>query len=201
MCTIINRLRVYFMMSLKKTLFLLILLISLNSFGGPRAKKLLPSLLKKNNFVMIRHSIAPGMGDPDFFKLRDCKTQRNLSKEGREQSVKIGNLFKKHKLIKANMYSSQWCRCLETAKLMNLGEVKELPFLNSFFRNFEKEEYYISGLKKWLIKNKGKRPLVLVTHQVTITGLTNYFPASGEIVFVNIDSQNKLKVYGTLKTR
>ena len=189
------------MMSLKKILFPLLLLFSLNSFGNPKAKKLIPSLLKKNNFAMIRHSIAPGMGDPDFFKLRDCKTQRNLSKEGREQSVKIGKLFKKHISIKANMYSSQWCRCLETAKLMNLGEVKELPFLNSFFRNFEKEAYFIENLKKWLIKNKGNTPLVLVTHQVTITGLTNYFPASGELVFVNIDSKNKFNVYGTLKTR
>ena len=189
------------MMSLKNLLIPLLLLFSLNSFGNSKAKKLIPSLLKKNNFAMIRHSIAPGMGDPDHFKLRDCKTQRNLSQEGRDQSAKIGKLFINHKIKKAALYSSQWCRCLETAKLMNIGKVNELPFLNSFFRNFEKEEYYISGLKKWLIKNKGKRPLVLVTHQVTITGLTNYFPASGEIVFVNIDSQNKFNVYGTLKTR
>ena len=189
------------MMSLKKIFFPRFLLFSLNTFGNAKAKKLIPSLLKKNNFAMIRHSIAPGMGDPDHFELRDCKTQRNLSEEGRGQSVKIGKLFKKHKIKKAFVYSSQWCRCLETAKLMNLGKVEELPFLNSFFRNFNKEEYYISGLKKWLTKNKGKRPLVLVTHQVTITGLTNYFPASGEIVFVNIDSQNKFNVYGSLKTR
>ena len=189
------------MVVLKKMSFLLILIFSLDSFGGSKAKNLFASLLKKNNFVMIRHSIAPGMGDPDHFKLRDCKTQRNLSEEGRGQSVKIGKLFKAHNIERPNLYSSQWCRCLETARLFKLGKVQELLFLNSFFRNFEKEAYFIENLKKWLIKNKGKTPLVLVTHQVTITGLTNYFPASGELVFVNIDSKNKFNVYGTLKTR
>ena len=189
-------------MILLRTIPLFLIFIFLNqSFGGQKAEKLIPTLSEKNNFVMIRHSIAPGMGDPDHFKLRDCKTQRNLSQEGRDQSVKIGKLFMNHKIKKAALYSSQWCRCLETAKLMNIGKVNELPFLNSFFRNYEKEDYYINNLKIWLIKNKGKRPLILVTHQVTITGLTNYFPASGELVFVNIDSKNKFKVYGTLKTR
>ena len=189
------------MVVLKKMSFLLFLIFSLDSFGGSKAKNLFASLLKKNNFVMIRHSIAPGMGDPGHFKLRDCKTQRNLSEEGRRQSVKIGKLFKSHKIEKPFLYSSQWCRCLDTARLFKLGKVKELLFLNSFFSNFKKEDYYISNLKKWLIKNRGKRPLVLVTHQVTITGLTDYFPSSGEMVFVNIDSQNKFKVYGTLQTR
>ena len=89
----IKRLRIYFMMSLKNLLIPLLLLFSLNSFGNSKAKKLIPSLLKENNFAMIRHSIAPGMGDPDHFKLRDCKTQRNLSKEGRDQSANIGKLF------------------------------------------------------------------------------------------------------------
>ena len=32
--------------------------------------------------ILIRHSIAPGSGDPTGFKINDCKTQRNLSEEG-----------------------------------------------------------------------------------------------------------------------
>ena len=176
-------------------------LCSLNAYSKEKAKNLWPTLLKKNHFALIRHSLAPGMGDPESFQLRDCKTQRNLSEEGRLQSKTIGNLFKKNQIKKAHVFSSQWCRCLETAKLMGMGRVRELPWLNSFFRHFEKESFYIDGLKKWLIKNKKKRPLVLVTHQVTITGLTNYFPSSGEIVFVRMDSNQNFKVYGTLKTR
>ena len=48
-----------------------------------------------NKIILIRHALAPGGGDPNNFKIDDCKTQRNLNKVGIEQSKKIGKLFKK----------------------------------------------------------------------------------------------------------
>ena len=51
-----------------------------------------------NKIILIRHSLAPGGGDPAGFKIDDCKTQRNLSKKGINQSKKIGKLFKKNKV-------------------------------------------------------------------------------------------------------
>ena len=51
-----------------------------------------------NKIILIRHSIAPGSGDPPGFQIKDCKTQRNLSEEGITQSKKIGKLFKKNKI-------------------------------------------------------------------------------------------------------
>jgi hypothetical protein len=50
-----------------------------------------------NKIILIRHSLAPGGGDPSNFKINDCKTQRNLNQTGIDQSKKIGNLFKKIK--------------------------------------------------------------------------------------------------------
>ena len=46
-----------------------------------------------NKIILIRHSIAPGSGDPPNFKINDCKTQRNLSQKGIDQSERIGKLF------------------------------------------------------------------------------------------------------------
>ena len=46
-----------------------------------------------NKIILIRHSLAPGGGDPAGFEIDDCKTQRNLSKKGINQSKKIGKLF------------------------------------------------------------------------------------------------------------
>ena len=75
--------------------------------------------------LMLRHALAPGFGDPSNFQLRDCSTQRILDEVGREQSRQIGNAFRKAGLRFEGVYSSQWCRCLETAKLINMGKVKE----------------------------------------------------------------------------
>ena len=72
-------------------------------------------------FVMIRHALAPGTGDPTSFILEDCGTQRNLDGQGRDQAAAIGALFRDAGIRAPAVYSSQWCRCLDTAELMNIG--------------------------------------------------------------------------------
>ena len=85
-----------------------------------------------NSVALMRHATAPGTGDPPGFQVDDCSTQRNLDQEGREQARGIGERFRERGISKVKVYSSQWCRCLETARLLELGEVTELPDLNSF---------------------------------------------------------------------
>ena len=86
-----------------------------------------------NKIILIRHSLAPGGGDPPGFKIKDCKTQRNLNKKGINQSKKIGKLFKKNKVPVDQVFSSQWCRCIDTAKYA-FGDYKIFTALNSTFQ-------------------------------------------------------------------
>ena len=86
-----------------------------------------------DKIILIRHSKAPGFGDPPGFKIKDCKTQRNLSKKGIDQSKKIGKLFKKNKIKIDQVLSSQWCRCKDTAKYA-FKNYKEFSALNSTFQ-------------------------------------------------------------------
>ncbi len=74
---------------------------------------------------MVRHAIAPGNGDPPNFNIGDCSTQRNLDDSGRTQARRIGRWLRSNGIKSARIYSSQWCRCLETAKLIDLGSVQE----------------------------------------------------------------------------
>lgn len=158
------------------------------------------AIKNKNHFVIMRHTLAPGTGDPQNFKLRDCSTQRNLSDEGREQAKAIGKRLREHGIDSIKVYSSQWCRCLETAKLLGIGDVEESTLLNSFFRNFEKREEQTQKLINWLNEQRLDRPILLVTHQVNITALTNVFPSSGEMVILNRSTNQKYEVVGTIKT-
>ena len=82
--------------------------------------------------IFIRHAYAPGSGDPKNFNLNDCSTQRNLNDSGREQSKNIGNLFSRYNIKIDNVYSSEWCRCKETASIA-FEKFETKKFLNSFY--------------------------------------------------------------------
>ena len=150
--------------------------------------------------VLMRHALAPGTGDPETFTVGDCQTQRNLSENGRLQARAIGDLFRASGIPQAKVYSSQWCRCLETAEHLNLGPVQELPVLNSFFQNFERRDGQTRRLQDWIDSQSLDQPTVLVTHQVNITALTQVYPGSGEMIIVGRSAAGELSVLGSIET-
>jgi broad specificity phosphatase PhoE len=171
------------------------------AFAADNASVLWDALKSGGHFALLRHAIAPGTGDPPEFQLRECATQRNLSDAGRDQAGHIGDRFRRNGIDRARVFSSQWCRCLETAKLLRLGPVEELAALNSFFQNYARRDAQTQATLEWLGQQDLERPLVLVTHQVNITALTGTFAGSGELVIVHRTPNGDLKVIGTIETR
>ncbi|WP_454017616.1 histidine phosphatase family protein [Azospirillum sp. Marseille-Q6669] len=142
--------------------------------------------------ILMRHAEAPGVGDPPNFQLRDCATQRNLDANGREQARRVGDRLRSLAVGGATVYSSQWCRCLETARLLDVGAVRELPVLNSFFERREEQDAQMASLRRFLAGLPADgAPVVLVTHQVVVTALTGVFPASGESVLLRANGTDK----------
>jgi len=158
------------------------------------------ALRSGGHVALLRHAIAPGMGDPPEFTLGSCRTQRNLSAEGRRQAARIGERFRANGIRQARVFSSQWCRCLETANLLELGSVQELAVLNSFFNDPGQREPQTELLRDWLNRQPPGHPLVLVTHQVNITALTNVYPGSGELVILRRSGTGGFAVVGTIRT-
>ena len=187
---------------MKRTLIALVLgaLLLLASSGVGYAYNLWNALKSGNHLVLIRHALAPGYGDPENFDVKDCKTQRNLNDDGRYQSKKIGDLFRSNGISRAVVYSSQWCRSLDTARLLDLGEVLEFSALNSFFESFEREPIQTKEMKGWIKTAPLGTPTVLISHQVNISALTGYSPASGEIIFVERKADGSLSVIGSIQT-
>ena len=147
------------------------------------------------NVLLIRHALAPGFGDPQNFDLNDCSTQRNLDGEGREQAFSIGEKIKAAGIKFSKIYSSQWCRCLETAEYMNLGEITVEPGLNSFFQGIVTKDKTLSILRKRLESVEAKQELILmITHQVTITAVTGITVSSGGAVAFNTKSGESREV-------
>ena len=144
-------------------------------------------ILKKNdNIIFIRHSLAPGTGDPDNINLNDCKTQRNLNSEGIRQSKKIGNFFKKNNVIVEHIFSSEWCRCKDTA-FHAFESFKTFDALNSFYSEkfYKNKNKQIKKLKKFISDWDNNSNLVLVTHYVVILEILGIGARSGEIIISN----------------
>jgi broad specificity phosphatase PhoE len=150
--------------------------------------------------ALLRHALAPGTGDPDHFRLDDCATQRNLSDPGREQARRIGRAFRERGVEVTHVLSSRWCRCLETARLLDLGPVEPLPALDSFFEHPERRAEQTAAVRRLLGKPSGDGTRVLVTHQVNITALTGSVPPSGGIVVIRPEANGQLTVLGLLES-
>lgn len=161
--------------------------------------RLWAALRSSEAVAMIRHSIAPGIGDPDHFRLDDCATQRNLSAAGQRQAQAIGEAFRRHGITAAQVLSSRWCRCLDTARLLNLGTVEPFPALDSFFSTPERSASQTAALRERLQQDRAGQPLVLVTHQVNITALTGVVPGSGEMVVIKPAIDGGVEVLGRLQ--
>lgn len=138
-------------------------------------------LAQPGHVLLLRHANAPGIGDPPGMVLGECATQRNLDDRGRAQAVELGAHLRAAGIADVQVYTSQWCRCRETAKLLAIGPVEELPALNSFFEQPETKATRVKALREFLDElPRDDGPVVFVTHQVTITALTGSFPSSGE---------------------
>lgn len=164
--------------------------------AGGEQDRLIEALKSGEAFAFMRHALAPGSGDPSTFDVNDCQTQRNLSEEGRQQAREIGAFFKAKGIESAKVYSSAWCRCLDTANLLGLGPVEVFEVLNSFFLRPGREEQ-TAALRAWLAAYQGGYPLVLVSHQVNISALTGRGVASGETLVVTMKPDGAIEVLGS----
>ena len=142
------------------------------------------ALAKGGHVVLIRHGNAPPGygGDPPGFRIDDCSTQRNLDEDGRQEARALGDAFRKHGVRVDRTVSSPWCRCLETARLMAIGEVESswalVPDMNP------NAKPRLDQLKALVSSWRGQGTLVLVTHALTIRPLVGFLPLQAEAVVV-----------------
>jgi len=162
---------------------------------------LLPVQAFAEQIIIFRHALAPGVGDPAGFELTQCQTQRNLSEQGRQQAIEIGDKLRELGITDAEVFSSEWCRCLETAELLGFGNPQKLTALNSFFHasNRHLKKQFLQNWQAHIVQQKTDKPRIYITHQVNISGLLDKFLSSGEGVVVELSEQGKMKIVSVLQ--
>jgi phosphohistidine phosphatase SixA len=152
----------------------------------------------KGYVLLLRHTIAPGVGDPENFKLNDCSTQRNLSQVGRDDAKAVGDWLKRRDIKISRVESSRWCRAKETAQLLGIGKVRLNSNLDSLFDSQDPAKAIQTvRVKKQIVDWRNKSGLlVLVGHFVNIGAVAGVGVGSGEGVLVKADSKGKITVVG-----
>ena len=166
--------------------------------GSLASNDIISSLQEGGKLVFIRHALAPGGGDPENFDINDCSTQRNLNSVGIEQAKRIGQFFKDNNIPIEQVFSSEWCRCQDTAKNA-FGEFKTFNALNSFFSSkFAKNrDQQMKDLKSFVKNWDGKENIIFVTHYVVIGEALNTNVSSGEIAVTD----KSFNLIGTIETK
>jgi phosphohistidine phosphatase SixA len=163
--------------------------------GGDRA---LAALKSGRHYALMRHAKAPGRNDPDEFRIGDCATQRNLDAGGRAQAAAIGAGLRRAGVTIFKLYASRWCRCMETAELLAVGDVEPLDVLNSFHRTPERERDQTKHLGALVSQPIATPSVLLVTHHDNIVALTRIVTREGEIVVVKPLGGGKFEIVGRI---
>jgi phosphohistidine phosphatase SixA len=146
------------------------------------------------HILFMRHADAPGFSDPAGYRLDQCSTQRNLGEFGKKQAERTGHWLTQQGIERAKVYSSPWCRCVDTATLLNKGPVVIDKSLGSFFGNMSLSGQQTEALRQLVqlsLKQFPKTPIIMVSHHVNIEAFTGVVLGSGDMVLVKIGANGK----------
>ena len=152
----------------------------------------------KGYVLLMRHALAPGVGDPADFRVGDCSTQRNLNDQGRQDAREIGQWLKRREVKILRVESSRWCRAKETAELLGLGRVRLNKNLDSLFQDEDAlNDPQTANIRKRIISHRNTSGvLVFVGHFVNISAAVGVGVESGEGVLVRANAQGQIKLMG-----
>ncbi len=158
------------------------------------------ALRQGGHVALMRHADAPGgLGDPPGFNLEDCATQRNLSEKGRADAQAVGEKLKTERIPIGKVLSSPWCRCADTAKLLNVGPVERAPTFSNVVVLRDQREALTEGARAVIAAWRGPGTLLVVTHGANIQALTGYNPGSAGMVVVAAGADGATREIGRIQ--
>ncbi len=177
-------------------IFLWLILAGTAAADAPAA---LAAMRQGGHVALMRHADAPGTADPEGFRVDLCATQRNLSARGRADATTAGERLRAQGVGFDKVLSSPWCRCLDTARLMDMGPVEAVATFGNPIVLRDQREELVAGARKVVEAWRGPGTLLIVTHGALIGALTGHHPSSGEIVVVAPATDGRPTVVGRIE--
>jgi hypothetical protein len=128
----------------------------------------------------------------------DCYKHLNLTDHGINQVMRYHQTLRHYDLKHTIVYSSQWCRTIETAARLGLGYVHTLALLNEEDNSSVTDALQTQALRAWILEQDINQVLVLVTHKTNVIDLSGIVPEPDHVVLMAIDERGYLVTLGTM---
>lgn len=179
------------------SLLMFLTLGTVTAHASDQEDKAWKALQQGEAIAIMRHVHAPNTNEVSLFGPEKCADERNISKEGATQARAVGAKLRANKITKAEVYSTSLCRGIDTAILLEYGDVTELPEIDSYYENPSVEIAQTNALRKWIkntIKQKSTTS-VLVTHKFNITSLIDIKSEQGDVFIIGIENDKLVSLH------
>ena len=155
-----------------------------------------PALKQGGYVILMRHGAVDNLSrstspDADF---EGCEGQYNLTDEGRDQVKLLGNALRKRKIPIGEVRASPLCRTRDTARIA-FGAFQVWPMLEPLPESdLADRQQRIETISRVIADHKGRKNLVLITHQPNIDALTLEVVDPATIVVVKPDGKGGFNV-------
>jgi broad specificity phosphatase PhoE len=151
------------------------------------SKDLIQMLQKGGYVIYLRHAETNrNEVDVDRVNLKNCKTQRNLSEKGRQQSIVMGQAFRALGIKVAKVVTSPYCRSVDTGKLA-FGEITTSDNLRTSVSGNQEETESLAAALRRLLASKPPQGVnnVIVAHSANLKDATGIWaePEGVAVVF------------------
>lgn len=139
------------------------------------SRALIQMLRNGGYMIYIRHGATNRSEvDVDRVNLKNCKTQRNLSAKGREQSIAIGQAFRALGIKVAKVLTGPYCRTVDTGKLA-FGEITISEDLRTSVSGSKEETDSLAAALRRLLASKPPQGAnnVIVGHSSSLKDATD----------------------------
>ncbi len=161
--------------------------------------------LRAGGLVLVfRHAATDfSKADEDPVVVSNCATQRNLSARGRADARAIGRGVRRLKLPIGKVYSSVYCRTLETARLAFGRATVHPALLNTIAAEHDARwRKQIRDLRRLLGTRTAPGKLtVFVTHNIVVQEATNQTLEEGEAIVFRPLGSSRFRVVGRVMPR
>lgn len=157
------------------------------------------ALKRGGKVVLLRHAhidVREGIGR---LAPGNCAAEVNLSPRGVEQAKRIGEAFRAHGIAVGEVFSSPYCRCIDTGRLA-FGRASAVQYLMPPGAiPDEQAKSNDERVLRAILEHRGPSTVVMVTHSLNIENIVLEPPGMGEFFVVqpngaNVDVIGKIRI-------